>query len=821
MKSIRIKIIIIFVLIFTISLSILAGLNYWQSRNVILKNIKNELVKTADSQAEIIKMWFDIRKAEVGTIARSPVLLNGNREAGLTYLRSEWKNNPLFENILWADPDGHFFGADGIVAKVSTLEDFNRVLSGETIIQGPLISPSTGKLVVSVVAPIVNNGKVTGEIAIPVTVRDIEQHILSVKVGQSGYAFIVRSDGLTVIHPDIHVANRENCLTDPDSSESFKEAVRKMARGEKGFGNYVYKGIERYIAYAPVPGTDMSIAITVPLQEVNNNLVSFTKISMCIIIGVLILVVLILVHVTLFIVRPIEVLEKEANRVAGGDLSVTTVNVHSKDEVGSLARAFENMVQKLNESYSKLALAYNKLEVTYEQISASEEELRQQYDELQKSEEELLYLAHYDQLTNLPNRTLLFEQVSSYIAKADQNQKKAVLFYLDLDNFKSVNDTLGHIHGDLLLMEVGKRLSSCVKKADTVARLGGDEFGILLRNIDNNIQILSILERISADFREPFVLNGYEFFITASIGIVIYPEHGENVDTLLKNADTAMYHAKNSGKNGFRFYENSMNQSLLDWVDIENKLRRAIEKNELVLFYQPQIDLISGKIKGFEALIRWYHPKKGLIKLTEFITVAEETGLIIPIGEWALHTACHQLKGWHDMGHEHLNISINLSARQFKQPNFTETIEKILSETRVSPSNIELEITESTAIENINNTIHVLHRLKHYGIRIALDDFGKGYSSLNYLKELPIDIIKLDKDFVFDILEDNKQKLIAKTIITLAHGMGLEVVAEGIETREILIFLKDIQCNSAQGFLFSKPLIHEEAELLLTKQSFL
>ena len=436
-----------------------------------------------------------------------------------------------------------------------------------------------------------------------------------------------------------------------------------------------------------------------------------------------------------------------------------------------------------------------------------------------KSEERANYMAHYDSLTELPNRTLLNEKLTSVLNEADVNGKQAALLYLDLDNFKTVNDSLGHNYGDELLRDISRKLETCVRKIDTISRLGGDEFAILLPTIENTDDIIKIIDRIMIIFKYPFILSGKEFYITSSIGISIYPNDGQDTESLMRNSDTAMYSSKNSGKNKYKFFNNAMNDKILQTIELENNLRHALKRNEFVMHYQPKIDLVTDTISGFEALIRWESPSKGLIPPMDFIPLAEETGLIVPIGDWVLKTACQQIKKLQDLGYTSLNMSINLSARQFKHNNLVDSINNIISETGIGPESVELEITETMVMENLDNTVKTLKKIKESGIKISLDDFGIGYSSLNYLRKLPIDILKIDKDFVLDILQDKKQAEIAKTIILLAHSMDLKVIAEGVGNVDILNLLKNYGCDMAQGYLFSKPIKSEYIEEMLKKET--
>jgi polar amino acid transport system substrate-binding protein len=442
--------------------------------------------------------------------------------------------------------------------------------------------------------------------------------------------------------------------------------------------------------------------------------------------------------------------------------------------------------------------------------------------EIKKKEEILYNMEYYDPLTGLPNRSLFTDRLNMALAQSKRNNEMCALIILDLDNFKAINDTLGHSVGDMLLKQVAEKIKGYLREVDTVARIGGDEFIIIQPQIKEISDATRAADRILKKFQKPWILEGKEYYITASMGIGIYPNDGEDQQTIFKNADTALYRAKELGRNNYQLYTESMNQKVLQRLDIENSLRRAIEREEFVLFYQPQIDIKTGKIVGFEALLRWYHPGYGLVPPMEFIPIAEDSGLIVAIGEWVLKTACRQNKKWIDSGLEPRLISVNLSARQFQRNDVVEVIDKIRSDSGLEPELLELEITESTAMQDLSFTIDVLNQLRKKGIRVSLDDFGTGYSSLNYLRQLPIDTLKIDKSFVRDITANSKEEAIAKTVISLAHKLDLTVVAEGVETKEQFLFLKKERCDKVQGYLFSKPLPAEEIEKMLrNKECFI
>ena len=428
---------------------------------------------------------------------------------------------------------------------------------------------------------------------------------------------------------------------------------------------------------------------------------------------------------------------------------------------------------------------------------------------------EIEHLAYHDALTGLPNRPLFIDRLIVALAQANRGTQKLAVFFLDLDRFKDINDSLGHSVGDTLLKAVAERIRRCVREGDTVARFGGDEFTLLVPRIDAVEDAAKIAQKIIETLKIPFFIHDRELFVTTSIGISVFPSDGHDPETLVRNADAAMYRAKDQGRDNYQLYAPAMNERALERLALENMLRKALANHELVLFYQPLVELSSRRIVGAEALIRWRHPELGLLSPAHFISVAELSGLIIPIGEWVLRTACRQLKAWQRKFDPELSISINLSARQFQQPDLVGQIRTAIEETGVNPGSVELEITESNAMQNAENTIYSLRELKTLGVRIAMDDFGTGYSSLNYLKRFPIDTLKLDQSFVRDIRTDSSDAAIVSAVISMAHSLHLSVVAEGVETEEQLAFLALQQCDVIQGFLFSEPLCAEDLEPLL------
>ena len=430
-------------------------------------------------------------------------------------------------------------------------------------------------------------------------------------------------------------------------------------------------------------------------------------------------------------------------------------------------------------------------------------------------EERMLYLARHDALTGLPNRMLFQDRLQQAIASAERQHGSVALLFLDLDRFKNVNDALGHHHGDMLLQEVARRIQLSVRSSDTVSRLGGDEYVILLLDMDDLGDIMQVANKLIEAIANPYQLETHSVHLTTSVGVSVYPQDGTDSETLIKNADTAMYQAKDAGRNCFRFFTQAMNRSIAKRIELENKLREALKKNELSLHYQPLVDLRSRQIVAAEALVRWHHPVDGLIPTAEFIRIAEETGMIAPLGEWVLGEACRQNQEWRAQGLREITMSVNLSPVQLHDRNLAETVMRALSLSGMPGNALELEITESAMMRNPEQAIAMLKKLNGLGIRFSIDDFGTGYSSLSYLKKFPVDMLKIDQSFVRDLTMDNDDAAIVKAMISMAGSLGMQVVAEGVENAEQLRFLEALDCEMIQGYYFSRPLPAGEFRELL------
>lgn len=429
-------------------------------------------------------------------------------------------------------------------------------------------------------------------------------------------------------------------------------------------------------------------------------------------------------------------------------------------------------------------------------------------------QEKLRHLAHHDSLTNLPNRLLFMDRLEHALARRQNRERVAVLF-LDLDRFKVINDTLGHAVGDRVLRMLGERVSACIRKGDTLARISGDEFAIVLEDVSASDAIVPVVRYILDELAKPFLVDGNELFVTASIGIGISPNDGEDPNTLLKHADIAMYRAKDLGRNAYQFYSPDMGAKAFERLNLETSLRYALDREEFRIVYQPQVDTASGRIVGVEALLRWQHPEMGLVGPHDFIPLLEDTGLIVPVGEWVLRAACEQTRRWQQKYDTELRVSVNFSARQFNDEGLVEMVYESLDRVRLPAHTLEMEITETVIMQDRKRIGGAFEALEGMGVRFAVDDFGTGYSSLGYLKRFPIDTLKIDRSFVRDVITDSDDAAIVMAVIAMARSLKLDVVAEGVETDEQLAFLRSKDCALVQGYLFHKPLTAEELDAVL------
>ena len=494
---------------------------------------------------------------------------------------------------------------------------------------------------------------------------------------------------------------------------------------------------------------------------------------------------------------------------------VAEVREHAVRSREALAASREKILEEAEELKSTLQSHLVRLQQANEHLVIATVQAQVMAEEVQKAKDQMGHMAHHDFLTDLPNRILLKERLIQAIALAKRHGIKLAVLFIDLDRFKTINDSLGHAIGDKLLQSVAQRLTSAIRSTDTVSRQGGDEFVVLLSEVTDENAAADFAEKMAAAVSAPYTISEQNLHVGATIGISMYPDDGEDAETLIRNADVAMYHAKRSGGNQHQFFKPEMNARSVERQKTEGELHRALEQQEFELYYQAQIDLQTGAVIGAEALIRWHHPTRGFLLPGAFIPIAEACGAIVPIGRWVLREACRQTQDWLDNGLALQHVAVNISAMEFRREDFFENVRTALRDTGLAPHHLELELTETVLMKKAESTMAMLLELKEMGIKIAIDDFGTGYSSLSYLKQFPTDTMKIDKSFIADIVPDGIDDILVNSMIGLGRNLRQRVIAEGVETQEQLAFLSNQQCVEGQGFYLSPPLVAEEFAALL------
>lgn len=631
--------------------------------------------------------------------------------------------------------------------------------------------------------------KLRGYLVLTINMDHINTFIESAMIGDSGYIFGADAAGNVLLHSES--APRDKIITSQVSNTLVSATFT-------GLPLQLDIGDETVFVEGRQIHSDLHVFAAMPATEVQSASSGLAYVIFAITLAtILVTVTTLLYTLNHLVIKPIHHLRDLSVAIGQGKLDTPGKKIVSKDEVGDLTTTFHDMAKNLS-----------------------------------RSDKQIRYLAYHDSLTGLPNRSMFKQYLERVVARARRDEKQFAVLFLDLDNFKRVNDSLGHQVGDQLLQEVTEKLSHCLRQSDYIARadgdappedmlarLGGDEFIILLPEIDDIGTVGHVASRLIEYVSEPFSHEGHEFMVSTSIGITLFPRDATETDELIKYADIAMYHAKDAGKNTYRFYSESMNQSMLHRLTLESKLRKALERDQFCLHYQPQIDIHSGEIVGLEALIRWQHPEDGLIPPNVFIPVAEETGLIIPIGDWVLNEACRQARIWRQAKTIDTVISVNVSNIQFGKQDFADKVKAALNENMMDAEHLEIEITESAVMADTDRALKQLDELSQLGVSIALDDFGTGYSSLHYLRNLPLDRLKIDRSFVKNIQTNTEDAGIISGIINIAHVLNLGVVCEGVENKTQLDMLKETNCDFIQGYFYSKPRPAEDIPQIFKAQA--
>lgn len=633
-----------------------------------------------------------------------------------------------------------------------------------------------------------DNNVILGYIIITINLSYFKDFLNTIHMGETGYGILLDKNGTIIYHPNSRLIgfNIGNQKLGSLVTDYYKGKIPQSDTIK-----FTFEKVNSVYGYSVIPDLDWVLLVKQDVSEIMNLAVIIFYVLFW---AIFVLAVIVFIGSNKFArnyTDPIIELKDTMQTASDGNLDVQS-NIKAKNEFGELSRSLNKMLHIIKGNYDELS-------AMHEILLTNEEQLRNNYNHIE-------YLAYHDVLTNLPNKLFFTERVNSTLSLSLGTNQMHAVYFVDLDNFKTVNDTLGHDYGDLLLIQTANQLSSLLSTDDMLARAGGDEFLIFRENIKTKEEATDFAARIMDFFKKPFNLNGELTFVSMSIGIALYPINGTQTNTLIKNADIAMYKSKDTGKNKYTLFDKSMEDEVNRNALILEVLRGAIENKEIYAVYQPQININTNKIIGFEALMRIENPKLGKLPPQEFIPIAEESGLIVELGEWMLKEACKFNKKLLDLEYPPYIVSVNISSVQINRCGFINMLDKILKETGLPPNHLELEITESTIVSSLTNAVELLRNLQSLGVRISLDDFGTGYSSLNYLTRMPINTLKIDKSFIENISRSEKDSLIAEAIIQLAHSIDVEVIAEGAESNEQLSVLRSKKCDMVQGYIYSKPL---------------
>lgn len=665
------------------------------------------------------------------------------------------------------------YGVSGLIKKVDEFNNTDYYIE----IGSPILGKANDDL------------SIVGYVVSTISISYFNNFLKSIEMGNTGFGQVLDKYGKIVYHPSSDLIGKDV------NSDKLSKIINNYYSGsmhKNGTFHLYYKGSDKIYGYSVIPKLNWVLVVGQDVSEVINLANIIIYVLALTMIVLMVLVIAVSSSISKVFTDPIIELKDVMMAAADGNLEVQS-NIKSKNELGELSRIFNKMIHIIRGNY-------NDLSAMHEELLTNEEELRTNYEHIE-------YLAYHDVLTKLPNKMSFTEKVNEILEASAETEQVHAIYFVDLDNFKTINDTLGHDYGDQLLEQTAEQLVNLIGPNDIVARAGGDEFLLFRRNLDSVNDAGGFAKKVIDAFRNPFNLNGEIAYVSMSMGIALYPHNGFHISSLIKNADIAMYKSKDTGKNKFTMFCHSMEEELSRNSLILEVLRHAIVNKEIYVKYQPQYNISSKKINGFEALMRINNSKLGNISPAEFIPIAEESGLITDLGEWILREACNFNRSLLDQGYTPYIVSVNISTVQMNHPGFVDMVDNILKETNLPPRYLELEITESTLVSSLFNATVLLSNLQDLGVRVSLDDFGTGYSSLNYLTTIPINTLKMDKSFIDNISKNDKDACIADAIIQLAHSIDVDVIAEGVEHEEQLIVLKQKKCDIVQGYIFSKPLL--------------
>ena len=759
---------IIVVFTLTIIIAITNSFN-WILEDIIFENEVNNVAQ----KSELTANWFEEKKSDLEIYANTQVVQQGNWQDKLNYLRRELqkRNNNYFFFFI-ADQMGDYSTTiESDAGNISDRDYFGPVLQGKTVISDPVISKSTDKPIIVIASPIAaDNLSLLGA---TIEIKDLSAYINRYTNNEEGiYSFLINGQGNIVAHPEQNNLSNHRFYNYSSFFEYEYDFVENIINKEQGNLSFIENGKQKHAFYQTIPGTEnWKIISVLPQNYLQQSVERINKIIIIISIFTIMIAVVLSIFLSNNIAKPIIQLKNTFQKGASGNLNVRS-EIKSDDEIGEAAESFNQMMDVIKD------LSYN------------------------------------DSLTGLPNINFFKKELQNYLSELEE--EKLYLCAVGIDDFKVINDSFGHDAGDQILKKLASRLSNQLSEKHLISRVG-DEFYFYLSESASKTKIKEKLESLLSHINSDYFIKDNIIYLKSSMGISVYPDDSREINQMLKNASLAMHSVKKNSSDKMAFYTVNIDRSISEKKKLENQLAAALKNEEFILHYQCFNDGQSGKVVGFETLIRWQHPKKGLIPPGVFIPLAEENGFIKEIGNWVLEKSCHEIKNLNDRFDSNYYLSVNVSPEQFIAKDFITTVESVLEKTGLRPKNLELEITERTTVENIDYTIELLAELNQLGVKTAIDDFGTGYSSLNYIKEFAINTLKIDKSFIDDFLNNLNNRAIVNTIITLAHNLNLSVVAEGVESKEQAEQLKEAGCDIIQGYFYSRPAPLAEVRKKLSK----